>query len=111
MKLITTIFSIIITWPVIVWAGSVSVDQTDFAVEFPNSIGEQSIDLTLPANPTESSSPNCVGGQVGIALNGVAIFNGLDATNRDAVAHEIQDSYSGHPEITSLYHYHTISDA
>lgn len=94
--------------------GEFPIATSDDAYDYdhnPNSIGEQSIALTLPANPTESSSPNCVGGQVGIALNGVAIFNGLDATNRDAVAHEIQDSYGGHPEITGLYHYHTISDA
>lgn len=75
----------------------------------PNHITQQSIQLALPAQPTASSSPHCVGGEVGIALTGVPIFNGLDAGGRDAVAHEIQDSFGGHPQIQGMYHYHHIS--
>lgn len=93
--------------------GEFPIATTDDAYEYdhnPNSIGAQSYNLTLPANPTEADSPSCVGGELGIALSGVAIFNGLDALNRDAGAHEIQDDFGGHPEITSMYHYHTIDD-
>ena len=45
-------------------------------------------------------------GMIGVALNGVAIFNALDALGRDAVAHEVQDLCSGHPEPRGTYHYH-----
>ncbi len=43
-------------------------------------------------------------------MTGVAIFNGFDAGNRDAVAHEIQDSCDGHPQQSGMYHYHSASD-
>ena len=49
-------------------------------------------------------------GAIGIAKNGVAIFNALDALERDAVAHEVQDECSGHPERSGTYHYHDIPD-
>lgn len=65
----------------------------------------------LPANPTENTTPSCLnGGPIGFALSGVAIFNGLDAGGRDAVAHEIQDKCQGHPEMTGAYHYHSLSN-
>jgi hypothetical protein len=72
----------------------------------PNSIKTQSLSFSLPMNPTVSASPSCVGGEVGIAVTGVPIFNGFDAGGRDAVAHEIQDSCGGHPQVSGMYHYH-----
>lgn len=75
----------------------------------PNSIQEQNIEFSLPLYPELASSPHCVSGVVGIANNGVPIFNGFDAGGRDAVAHEIQDACGGHPERTGQYHYHNIS--
>jgi YHYH protein len=75
----------------------------------PNSIAEQEVALELPANPTEAPEASCMGGEVGILTSGVALFNGLDATNRDAVAHEVQDHCQGHPQVTSIYHYHSQS--
>jgi hypothetical protein len=75
----------------------------------PNSIRSQTVSLTLP-KARRASKPSCVnGGTVGYATNGVAIFNGLDAMNRDAVAHEIQDDCGGHPERSGAYHYHSGS--
>jgi hypothetical protein len=38
----------------------------------------------------------------------VAIFDALDAEDRDAVAHEVQDSCGGHPQQQGVYHYHAI---
>jgi len=38
----------------------------------------------------------------------VAIFDALDALDRDAVAHEIQDRCDGHPQMSGVYHYHSI---
>jgi hypothetical protein len=75
----------------------------------PNSIRTQSLSYSLPAEPAKSS-PRCVGGQVGVAKNGVPIFNGLDAGNRDAVAWEAQDACGGHPQAAGQYHYHSIPD-
>ena len=75
----------------------------------PNSIRTQTLSYSLPAAP-DKGSPRCVGGTIGVAKNGVPIFNGLDAGNRDAVAWEIQDMCDGHPQVSGQYHYHSIPD-
>ncbi|HEX9804357.1 MAG TPA: YHYH protein [Candidatus Dojkabacteria bacterium] len=75
----------------------------------PNSIEEQTISFEVPKNPTLLSSPDCVGGEVGIATTGVLIFNAFDAGGRDAVATEIQDECEGHPQEGDYYHYHGYS--
>lgn len=83
----------------------------------PNAIAPQTIALSLPADPVAAATPSCVGmGQIGIALDGVAIFNALDAAGNDAVAREAQDACHGHPQQSSMYHYHgwlqtCVSDA
>jgi len=40
---------------------------------------------------------------------GVALFDAFDAGGRDAGAWEVQDGCAGHPQISSEYHYHTLS--
>ena len=73
----------------------------------PNSIEAQHVALTLPADPKFAREPSCVPmGMIGIALNGVAIFNALDDGARDAAAHEVQDICDGHPQMRGEYHYH-----
>jgi hypothetical protein len=74
----------------------------------PNKISAQNLSYALAANPAYGS-PQCMGGQSGIMLTGVAIFSGFDAGGRDAGAWEVQDSCGGHPEKTGEYHYHTLS--
>jgi len=74
----------------------------------PNTIKTQSLTYALTANPTYGN-PNCMGGQVGVMLTGVALFNAFDAGGRDAGAWEVQDSCGGHPEKQGEYHYHTLS--
>ncbi|EKD92936.1 MAG: hypothetical protein ACD_28C00299G0005 [uncultured bacterium] len=76
----------------------------------PNSIKEQKVVLSLPVQPTLAATPRCASGMVAIALNGIAIFNGLDAGGKDAVAHEIQDQCDGHPQKDGQYHYHNLSN-
>jgi hypothetical protein len=49
-----------------------------------------------------------MGGEVGIMSDGVALFNAFDAGLRDAPAHELQDSCSGHPQGSDEYHYHSM---
>jgi YHYH protein len=97
--------------PVGAVTGRFPIASTDPAYAYdrnPNSISEQHVALTLPA-PARARRPGCLtGGPVGYAVNGVAIFDALDAENRDAVAHEILDRCGGHPERSGTYHYHAI---
>jgi hypothetical protein len=74
----------------------------------PNTIKTQSLTYALPASPTYGT-PNCMGGEAGVMLTGVALFNGFDAGGRDAGAWEVQDNCSGHPQKEGEYHYHTLS--
>lgn len=75
----------------------------------PNSISAQTISQELPVRPAVAADASCVRGDVGIALNGVPIFDGFDAGGRDAVAWEVQDQCHGHPQEGGVYHYHDVS--
>ncbi|MFY9288813.1 MAG: YHYH protein [Alphaproteobacteria bacterium] len=75
----------------------------------PNSIKAQSVRETLPMQPTYSDTPYCMGGEAGVMLTGVSLFNGFDAALRDAAAHELQDMCQGHPQKEGHYHYHSLS--
>jgi len=91
--------------------GTFPVTSSDPAYAYdrnPNTIKGQSLTYSLSANPTYGD-PQCMGGQVGVMLTGVAIFNGFDAGGRDAGAWEVQDTCDGHPEKQGEYHYHTLS--
>lgn len=74
----------------------------------PNSISAQTLTYSLAANPSYGT-PQCVGGEVGVMLTGVALFDGFDAGGRDAGAWEVQDDCGGHPQNKGEYHYHTLS--
>ena len=74
----------------------------------PNRIAMQANSWVLP-KPAAAARPSCLSGwPIGIALNGVSIFDVLDAENRDAVAYEILDRCQGHPERNGRYHDHSI---
>jgi YHYH protein len=92
--------------------GEFPVKSSDDAYQYdrnPNSIRAQSVRYSLPTHPKAAASASCLPmGAIGIAKNGVAIFNALDAGDRDAVAHEVQDSCGGHPQISGTYHYHDV---
>lgn len=91
--------------------GTFPVASSDPAYAYdrnPNKISAQSLTYSLPASPTYSS-PQCMGGEVGVMLTGVPIFNGFDAGGRDAGAWEVQDTCEGHPQVSGQYHYHTLS--
>jgi hypothetical protein len=76
----------------------------------PNSIKSVALSISLPTNPVLLSAPECVGGEVGVMLSGVPLFNAFDAGGRDAVAMEVQDNCEGHPQAAGEYHYHGPSD-
>jgi hypothetical protein len=91
--------------------GNFPISPNDDAYAYdrnPNTILAQSLSYSLPTAPTKGA-PSCLGaGPVGIARNGVVIFDALDAGGRDAVAWEVQDACGGHPEISGTYHYHSL---
>lgn len=92
--------------------GQFPVQQSDPAYAYdrnPNSIAAQSLTYTVAASPTISATPTCMGGESGVMLTGVALFNAFDAGGRDAGAWEVQDGCDGHPQVSSEYHYHTLS--
>ena len=93
--------------------GIYPIQNTDDAYNYdrnPNSIESQTISFSVPLNPQLLNTPQCVGGEVGIALSGAMIFNAFDAGGRDAVATEVQDTCEGHPQAGGYYHYHGYSD-
>jgi len=91
--------------------GVFPVSKTDPAHNYdsnPNSISNQSLVYNLAATPTYGQ-PQCMGGEAGIMINGVALFSAFDAGGRDAGAWEVQDTCDGHPQNKGEYHYHTLS--
>lgn len=93
--------------------GTFPVSSSDPAYAYdsnPNSISGQDFTYTLSADPAYSETPKCMtGGEIGVMLTGVALFNGFDAGGRDAGAWETQDGCQGHPQQSGIYHYHTLS--
>jgi hypothetical protein len=73
----------------------------------PSRITPETFTLRLPANPKVASSPSCLGGDVGVTIDGVALLDGFDANGRDAAAQEVQDACQGHPNQLG-YHRHAM---
>jgi hypothetical protein len=71
----------------------------------PDGIRASPYSFSVPANPTVTGSPNCMGMEVGVTLDGVALYNGFDANLYDAGVHELQDDCQGHPNRAG-YHRH-----
>jgi len=89
--------------------GNYPIAPSDDAYQYdrnPSAITEQDVAYELPGRPVKGA-PRCMGGQVGVATNGVEIYNPFDAQLRDANAWEAQDACGGHPNQNG-YHYHSI---
>ena len=74
----------------------------------PNTIATQSLTFKIPVNPKVASNHAATPmGIMGVALNGVALFNQYAAVNV-ALTSEINsfDQYYGHPDAKGGYHYH-----
>ena len=74
----------------------------------PNKIIEQSLTFKVPISPMESSNKQTTPlGPIGIALNGVPIYNQY-AGPATPLTNEINsfDQYNGHPQQSGQYHYH-----
>ncbi len=74
----------------------------------PNRINEQDFTFRIPLNPSEATNKEATPlGAIGIAVNGVVIFNQYAGPNQP-LTREIDtfDQYNGHPQQTGVYHYH-----
>lgn len=73
----------------------------------PNRITSQSLVFRVPASPTVAAGADTPMGPMGVAVNGVALFNQY-AAGRSALDAEIPsfDRYNGHPQQQGQYHYH-----
>jgi len=74
----------------------------------PNVIQSQRMTFRIPISPTRLSTPSPTPlGPIGVATNGVAIFNQYAGPNQPLTG-EINsfDQYNGHPQMTGVYHYH-----
>lgn len=73
----------------------------------PNRIASQSLTLRVPAQPQVTGASDTPLGAMGVAINGVVLFNQY-AAGRSPLDSEIPsfDRYNGHPQQTGTYHYH-----
>jgi hypothetical protein len=73
----------------------------------PNLIVSQNFVLRVPLSPAAATPSDTPLGAIGMALNGVALFNQY-AAGRQPLTFEILsfDRYNGHPQQTGVYHYH-----
>lgn len=75
----------------------------------PNTIAEYAATVKIPLNPKVDAAHSATPlGAMGIALNGVALFNQYAGPNNQALTGEIAsfDKYYGHPQNSGVYHYH-----
>jgi len=75
----------------------------------PNTIASQNFTFRIPRYVTSDSSPDATSlGAIGIAVNGVAIFNQYAGPNNAPLTNEINsfDQNAGHPQNSGIYHYH-----
>lgn len=75
----------------------------------PNRITSFDFTYKIPLNPSEASNKSSTRlGSIGVALNGVAIYNQYAGPNNQPLTREINsfDQYNGHPQPQGVYHYH-----
>lgn len=75
----------------------------------PGSLGTQTFVMTIPTNPAEASAKEATAlGPIGMALNGVAIYNDREGGNVpvDSGVLTTFDRGGGHSGPGALYHYH-----
>ena len=75
----------------------------------PNRISAYDFTYKIPKNPKQATNhaPTALG-SIGVALNGVSIFNQYAGPNNQPLTNEINsfDQYNGHPQQQGVYHYH-----
>jgi hypothetical protein len=79
----------------------------------PGQLATQNFSMTIPINPVEASSKEATSlGPIGMALNGVAIYNDREGGNVQVDAGTLTtfDKGGGHSGPGGLYHYHFNGD-
>ena len=73
----------------------------------PNRISTQTIVFRVPVSPLAATASDTPLGPIGVAVNGVVLFNQY-AAGRVPLTSEILsfDRYNGHPSPSNQYHYH-----
>ncbi len=73
----------------------------------PNTIASHGVTLNIPLNPNKTSQSMALG-PVGLAIDGVAIYDNQAAPGNN-IFDELGsfDECQGHPDNSSMYHYHT----
>ncbi|MEZ4902553.1 MAG: YHYH protein [Spirosomataceae bacterium] len=75
----------------------------------PNTIATQNLTFKIPINPAVATNHAATPlGPIGVALNGVPLYNQYAGPNNQALTNEINsfDKYYGHPQQSGQYHYH-----
>ena len=91
-------------WPMTQYAMLSAIDRN------PGVPAATNVTFNIPISPVVSVTPSCTSlGAIGVTLNGVVLYNAVDARGNDAVAHEIVDEFGGHPAM-SAYHYHYLPE-
>ncbi len=77
-------------------------------MQAPGTIAEQTYVFRIPLNPVKAGVNSATPlGPIGVALNGVALFNQYNGQNRPlTVEIDSFDQWNGHPTPTNEYHYH-----
>ena len=98
--------------PTVGTTGEFPIASDDPAYQYdrnPSAISPRTKVVTISRNPVKAAKSSCLPmGAIGVAKDGVMLYNALDARNLDARAHEMQDSCEGHPNFAE-YHYHAGS--
>jgi hypothetical protein len=97
------------------WGSGNSLYEAPFSGQTltPGSLTSQVFVMTIPINPTEASSKEATSlGPIGMALNGVAIYNDREGGNVQVDAGTLTtfDRGGGHSGPGGLYHYHFNGD-
>lgn len=98
--------------PTIGTTGNFPIAPSDPAYEYdrnPGTVAAKKQVISIARNPVRAVKSTCLPmGAIGVARNGVLLYNALDARGMDARAHEVLDSCEGHPSPLA-YHYHAGS--
>ena len=73
----------------------------------PNRILVATETFRIPLNPTNNpTATDTALGTVGVAVNGIPIYNPFEDQNQTAATGRIFSGCCGHPQLTGVYHYH-----
>lgn len=73
----------------------------------PNAIAVATETFRIPLNPVNNATATDTAlGTVGVAINGIPIYNPFEDGNQTAATGRIFSGCCGHPQLTGVYHYH-----